>query len=215
MQHQMISLADQIFEAIERDILNGTYARGELLTENNLSEALGVSRTLVREAVKRLEQEHLLETTPRGMLVTGLSRSDIADIYEIRYRIEGLAARRVAERVTEDELRQMREALDLQEFYTLKGDSESIKNMDSQFHRCIYRFCGSAPLRYTLDGLVMRIVKYRKASVTLPARAAKSLEEHRAIYAALERHDGDTAERLMQAHIRAAYDHLHESGQDE
>ena len=215
MEHQMQSLADQVFEVLERDILNGSYSRGEALTEARLCENLRVSRTPVREAVKRLEQEHLLEVTSKGMVVKGLSREDIADIYEIRYRLEGLSARRLAERATPEDLEKMRETLDLQEFYTLRNDSESIKNMDSQFHRDIYLFCGSNALRYTLDGLIMRIVKYRKASVSHSGRAPKSLEEHRAIYAAIAAHDGDTAERLMQAHVRAAYEALKKSGQDD
>ena len=214
MQHQMQSLADQVFEAIERDILNGSYARGEVLTEAKLSEQLQVSRTPVREALRRLEQEHLLEATSKGLVVTGLSPADIADIYTIRDRIEGLAARRLAEHATQEELAALKEALDLQEFYTQRGDSESVKNMDSQFHRSIFRFCGSNAFRYTLDGLVMRIVKYRKASLTHANRAQKSLEEHRAIYEAIAAHDGETAERLMRAHVQAAYEALRVSGQD-
>ena len=108
MEHQMLSLADQVFDVIERDILNGTYERGEFLTETGLSDRLGVSRTPVREAIRRLCQEHLLEVTKHGLQVVGVSPEDIRDIYEIRYRIEGLAARRVAETVTPEQIREGR-----------------------------------------------------------------------------------------------------------
>ncbi|MBQ6527102.1 MAG: GntR family transcriptional regulator [Clostridia bacterium] len=204
MDHQMLSLADQVFDVIERDILNGTYERGETLTELSLSEQLGVSRTPVREAIRRLVQEHLLEMTNHGVQVVGVSPSDIQDIYEIRYRLESLAARRVAEHATPEQLAQMKEDLDLQAFYTERNDSENIKEMDSRFHLAIYRACGSAPIQHTLEPLLMRIVKYRKASLAAPDRAVKSLEEHRAIYRAISEHNGDEAERLVKEHIRAA-----------
>ena len=89
----MISIADQVFEELERDILSGVYERDEIITEIKLSEALGVSRTPIREALRRLEQEHIIEPTSKGARVIGISRDDIADICEIRLRLEGLAAR--------------------------------------------------------------------------------------------------------------------------
>ena len=98
MEHKTVSIADQVFEILEKDILTGIYARGENLTETKLSEKLGVSRTPIREALRRLEQERLVVGTSRGMRVVGLDMSDIEDIYEIRSRVEGLAARRAAER---------------------------------------------------------------------------------------------------------------------
>ena len=214
MEHRMHSLAEQVFELIERDILNGSYARGEILTESQLCEQLQVSRTPVREALGRLEQEHLLENTPKGLVVTGLSPEDIADIYTLRDRIEGLAARRLAEQATEEQIAELKETLDLQEFYLQRGDNENVKEMDSRFHRIIYRACGSSIFRYILDGVLMRIVKYRKASLTHAGRAYKSLDEHKAIFSAIAAHDGDAAEKSMRAHVNAAYEALHLSGED-
>ena len=72
-ERKSISIADQIFEQLERDILSGKYARGELLTELRLSEELGVSRTPIREAIRRLEQENILEEAGRGVTVVGIS----------------------------------------------------------------------------------------------------------------------------------------------
>lgn len=204
MEHQMLSLADQVFDVIERDILNGTLERGEYLTETALSDRLGVSRTPVREAIRRLCQEHLLENTKHGVQVVGISPEDIRDIYEIRYRLEGLVARRVAEHATSEQIKKMKEDLDLQAFYTERDDSENIKEMDSLFHQAMYDSCDSAPLKHTLEPLLMRIVKYRKASLSAPDRASKSLEEHLAIYRAIVDHNPDEAERLMLEHIRAA-----------
>lgn len=86
-EHKSISIADQIFEQLERDILTGKYPRGEVLSELRLSAELGVSRTPVREAIRRLEQENILEESGRGVVVIGISREDMLDMYEIRMRL--------------------------------------------------------------------------------------------------------------------------------
>lgn len=204
MAHQMISLADQVHDLLERTILSGEYSAGDILTELRLSEELSVSRTPIREAISRLQHDHLVDITSKGITVVGVSNEEMADIYEIRYRLEGLVVRRACEHVTEDMLHQLKEALDLQAFYTERKDSESIKNMDSQFHHILYLNCGSNALLYTLEPLLMRIVKFRKASISAPDRAHISLSEHIAIFEAIQARDPDAAERLMQAHIRAA-----------
>ena len=189
MEHKMISIADQVFEELERDILSGLYERDEVLTEMKLSEQLHVSRTPIREALRRLEQEHIIEP-------------------EIRLRLEGLAARWAAERADEAGIRSLKETLDLQEFYTQKQDPESIKNADSQFHQTIYALCGSHSMQDTLNPLHRKLVKYRRVSVSAKSRAQKSLEEHRAIYEAIAAHDGENAEKLTIAHVQNARDNI-------
>ena len=86
------SLADQVFEKLENDIIQGTYPKGEILTELRLAEQLGVSRTPIREALRRLEHERLIEDTGKGSLVLGITETDLEDIMSIRERTEGLAA---------------------------------------------------------------------------------------------------------------------------
>ena len=86
-----VSLADQVFERLENDIIQGVYAKGELLTELRLVEQLGVSRTPIREALRRLEQERLIEDAGKGSRVIGISEEDVIDIMSIRQDIEALA----------------------------------------------------------------------------------------------------------------------------
>ena len=93
IEHKTISIAGQVFDNLERDILSGKYERGDVLTEMRLSDELGVSRTPIREALRRLEQEHMIEIGPKGATVIGISEDDIDVIYEMRSRIEGLASR--------------------------------------------------------------------------------------------------------------------------
>lgn len=208
MDHKMVSLADQVFEQLEKSILNGTYQRDENLTESRLSAEMGVSRTPIREAFFRLAQEHLLEISPKGAKVLGVTEQDIEDIYNIRIRIEGLASRLVAEHITDEGVQELQRTLDLQEFYTMKGEPEGIKNMDDSFHQAIYRLCGSPALRYTLEPLHRRIVKYRKASFSTHRRAENSLQEHLAILQAIRDHDADRAEALTIQHIENAKNNI-------
>ena len=115
-EHKNISIADQIFEQLEREILSGKYPRNTVLSELGLSKELGVSRTPVREAIRRLEQEDILEESGKGMVVVGITADDMRDMFEIRLRIEGEAARRAALNISDDRLRALREILDLQHF---------------------------------------------------------------------------------------------------
>ena len=180
--HKPISIADQVFEQLERDILTGKYPQGEVLSEMRLSSELGVSRTPIREAIRRLEQEHILE---------------------------GMAARRAAASITPEALADMKELLDLQRFYIESEkepgeNSDQIKNLDSQFHELLYTSCGSRPFADTLISLHKKIIKYRKASVTHHSRAVHALEEHTAIYEALAAHDGDKAAEAALLHVTNA-----------
>lgn len=204
MEYKTISLADQVFERLEADILSGKYQRGEVITELRLCAELGVSRTPVREALRRLLQEHLIEESGKGTVVMGISRKDFEDMCAIRLRIEGLAVRGFIEHKTEEGMRELKEALDFQEFYLARSDADHMKIMDGRFHEAIYNHCGSAILRDTLSPLHKKVQKYRRLSIEQSGRAVKSVEEHRAIYNAIDEGDADLAERLMAEHVNNA-----------
>lgn len=204
MEYKTVSLADQVFERLEADILSGKYQRGEVITELRLCAELGVSRTPVREALRRLLQEHLIEESGKGTIVMGISRRDFEDMCAIRLRIEGLAVRGFIETKSEDGLRELKEALDFQEFYLTRSDADHLKIMDGRFHEAIYSHCGSAILRDTLSPLHKKVQKYRRLSIEQSGRAVKSVHEHRAIYEAIKAGDADLAERLMAEHVSNA-----------
>ena len=201
VEYKTVSLADQVFERLEAEILSGKYQRGEVVTELQLCAELGVSRTPVREALRRLSQEHLIEESPRGTVVLGVVRKDFEDMCAIRLRIEGLAVRGFIDNLSEDSLRQLREAVEFQEFYLNKSDPDHIKAMDSRFHELIYQNCGSAILCDTLSPLHKKVQKFRRLSIEQAGRAETSVREHRAIYEAIAAKDADLAERLMNEHI--------------
>ena len=200
MEYKTVSLADQVFERLEADILGGKYQRGETITELRLCAELGVSRTPVREALRRLSQEHLIEETPKGTVVLGITRKDFEDMCAIRIRIEGLAVRGFIEHMDEADLQALRDAIDFQEFYLTKSDADRLRIMDGRFHETIYNRCGSTILRDTLAPLHKKVQKFRRQSMQERDRAVKSVNEHKAIYEAIAARDCPKAEALMAKH---------------
>ena len=208
MNHKTVSLADQVFERLESDILLGKYARGQYLTELALVEDLGVSRTPIREALRRLEQEHIIEISSRGILVLGVTAEDLADIYAMRLEVEPMVAARAAAVATEDEIKELREAVELQQYYVGRHDSDRIKYMDSRFHEILYHASHSAVFYDALLPLHKKVQKFRKASVENESRADESMAEHNAILAAIEKRDPEAAAAAMRAHVENAKKHI-------
>lgn len=196
------SLRIRVFNAIESAILNDEYKEGESLNEIKIARELEVSRTPVREALMQLELEGLVKNIPnKGAVVVGVSEKDIEDIYEIRVRIEGLASRLCAEKITDDELKALGRTVDLQEFYLSKNDFEQIRKLDGDFHKIIYEASRSRPLRFMLSNFHNYIKRARDISVQAEGRAEKTVSEHRAILKAIREGDGARAEKLTAEHI--------------
>jgi len=199
------SLGAAVFSDLERAIINGEYQAGDSLSEIKLSEKYGVSRTPVREALRQLELEGLVELIPnKGATVVGVSEKDIADIYAVRVRIEGLAARLCAENATSEEIQALERLVDLQEFYLLKGKPDQLWELDGEFHNTIFEASRNRPLQSMLSSFHSYISRARSNSMKSADRAALSVEEHRSILGAIIAHDGDSAEEHMTAHIIAA-----------
>lgn len=208
IEHKTISLADQVFDHLENDILSGKYQRGEILTESKLSAELGVSRTPIREALRRLEQEHIIEESGKGSVVIGITEKDLEDIFMIRKSLECQVAALAAKNRTEEQLKQLREALEFQEFYLNKKDPDQIKLMDSRFHETLYKLSGSTAFYDTLVPLHKKIQKYRRASVANSSRAEASVAEHRKIYEAIEAKNTALAAKYASEHVENAYKHI-------
>lgn len=203
------SLSTRVFEELEEGILSGQIPSGENLIELKLSSEMGVSRTPVREAIRMLEQKGLVQIIPnKGAVVLGISEKDLQDIYTIRMYIEGLASRWAAEKITDEQMQELTEIVDLQEFYNIKQANGKINDLDSRFHEKIYEFSGSRTLQHTLGDLHHMIQQYRKLSFSALGRAEKAILEHRKILEAISRHNGDEAERLTIRHIANAKENL-------
>ena len=210
-EHRNISIADQIFEQLEKDILSGKYQRGEVLSELRLSKEMNVSRTPIREALLRLAQENILQETGRGMVVIGITNDDMLDMYDIRLHLEGEAARRAAVNITDEQLAQLQELTELQRFYINKqgnSSSEHTKNLDSQFHEVLYTASGSKSYAEVLVRLHKKMSKFRMASVSKQSRALQSNDEHMEICRAMALHDPDAAEEAVLQHVRNAMNRM-------
>jgi DNA-binding GntR family transcriptional regulator len=203
------SLRTKVFSQIQNDILNGRYEPGESLIEKKLSDELGVSRTPIREALRQLELEGLVVSIPnKGVIVKGVSAQDIKDIYAIRMLIEGLAVRWATEKITEMEIGELKEAVELEEFYTAKNDYGHLTQFDTRFHDIIYKACKSKMLMHTLSTFHHYVQRARKVSMSDPERAKEVLVEHKAILQAICDGDADKAERLTTEHIKNASNSL-------
>ncbi|MFA6309273.1 MAG: GntR family transcriptional regulator [Clostridia bacterium] len=199
------SLQGRVFTQIQNDILNGKYEPGDSLIETRLCEEMGVSRTPIREAIRQLELEGLVQSIPnKGAIVNGISTKDIDDIYKIRIVLEGIAARWATEKITDDEISELKNAVELQEFYTQKNDIEQLMKYDSRFHDLIYEASKSKPLMHTLSTFHHYVQRARNLSFGTPGRALNVLKEHEAILKAISDRNPDEAEKLTTEHVKNA-----------
>ena len=209
MEYQEQSLGSQIFNRIRDDIISGNYTTGEELKEATLGKQLGVSRTPVREALRQLDLEGLVEIAPnRGAKVIGISRKDVEDIYHMRARLEGLAARKAAEQIKEEELAELEEVILLSEFHVKKPESKQMVRLDGRFHEIMYRASGSRMLEHVLTDFLHYVKMARSHSVKTEHRAQESVKEHKRILEAIRQRDGDLAEQLANEHIQHVIENL-------
>ena len=207
-QFKTTSLADQVFDKLENDIIQGHYPKGEILTELKLVEQLGVSRTPIREALRRLEQEHLIEDAGKGSRVIGITEDDVKDIMEIREKIEGLASYYATLNMTPDGLAELGHIVDLMDFYFAKWDPEHLRRADDDFHECICRLSRRSVIKDTLVPLHRKTRRYRRVAMEDKSRATCTLQEHHEIFDAIKAGNADLARELTAKHIINAKAHM-------
>ncbi len=209
-----VSLADQIYERLENDIYAGIYKRGDILTEPAVCEMLGVSRTPVHEAFTRLKYDHIVEESSKGAVVLGVSDEDAAIIYSIRKEVESNATAACARNISDEQIAELAEIVDLQSYYAERNNSEKVRECDSDFHQKIYRYSGSAIYFDVLEPLHKKLQKYREVSVSDKGRAYLSVEEHKAILDAIKKRDEKAAFEAMHKHICAAEKRMKEKSKE-
>lgn len=197
-----MSLTDEMANVIRERILKGEYHIGERLKENHIAEELKVSRTPIREALKQLEKEGLIESVPnRGSFVLGLTKQDIEDIYAVRAAVEVLAAEWAVSRITDEEIVELQEVFELMEFYTKKQNSGKVLDLNKEFHQIIYQASGSRFLSQMLNSYQEYVEKTRKATVYCSKNLPLILEEHRNIMEAICKRDARLAMDRLSAHL--------------
>jgi DNA-binding GntR family transcriptional regulator len=195
----MPSLYDRLLE----EVLQGNLKPGELLVESTLGVKYGVSRTPVREALRMLEQDGVLERVNRGIRVRQTSADEVLELYDVRAILEGIAARDAAERRTETDLA----ALDRM-FRTMENASDASAAeraiINRSFHRAIWRSAKNRTLSDLLERLGVHLRRYPATTYERPGRWETAIEEHRAILEAIRSKDAAAARSLSEEHMSAA-----------
>ncbi|MEA1961167.1 MAG: GntR family transcriptional regulator [Bacillota bacterium] len=198
-------LRELVLEAIREAIITEKLQPQERLMEIQLAEELGVSRTPVREALRKLELEGFIVMVPRkGAYVADLSLKDIADVFEIRAALEGLAAGLAAERITDEEIEEMERSLVEKGEAINQNDLERLVAVDTKFHESIYKASRNDRLSSIISNLREQIQRFRSTSLSYPGRMQMSLQEHRNILESIEARDIQLARQLAQEHIENA-----------
>lgn len=198
-------LREVVFENIRTAILDGTLKPGERLMEIQLAEQLGVSRTPVREAIRKLELEGLLVMIPRkGAYVADISKKDLIDILEVRLGLEGLAAYYAASRISEDKLVELEKISEELKEYVCQKDIENMLKKDEEFHNCIFEAAGNAKLISIMQNIWETVFRFRLKYMSDYSAAVNIVEEHRKIIEALKKGKEVLAERLAKEHIEKA-----------
>jgi len=198
-------LREIVFESLREAIIQGRLKPGERLMEIQLAEEMGVSRTPVREAIRKLELEGFVVMVPRkGAYVAGISVKDIVDVFEVRAALEALAAGLAAERATPEELEEMERAV-LQIYEVSNGKNlDTLVERDTNFHELIYKASRNKRLLQIVTHLKEQIQRFRTTSLAVPGRGKHAVEEHKSIVEAISERNVELAASLAREHIENA-----------
>jgi DNA-binding GntR family transcriptional regulator len=211
---EQLSLQERTYQALRTALLEGRYLPGERIYEASIAQALGVSRNPVREAVRRLQQDGLLEVrTHNGIYVTSIPPEEIDDVYRIRAALEAMAAALAAERMTRAEIdalgRIVREQWRAAQAASAQPTSPVSASQADRFHHAIHVGARSPRLMTLLEQMDAQVTHFRNLTLRMPGRAAVSAQGHKDIYAAIRKRDAAHADALMRAHIDDARQALH------
>ena len=195
----------QVLENLRRAIVEGHFRPSERLIERELCSLTGASRSSVREALRQLETEGLIETLPdRGPVVRTVSARESEDLYQVRALLEGLMGRLFARRATADEMAELREATGDFGRATGSGDAVAALRAKDRFYDVLMTGCRNATLDSLLESLHNRIALLRATTLAHPGRSARTLVELERIVKAVEARDAHAAEKACVAHVEAA-----------
>ncbi|SHN43584.1 GntR family transcriptional regulator [Cryptosporangium aurantiacum] len=201
----MTAASDRAADELRTRILGGEYLPGERLGEVELAEALGVSRTPIREALRKLSADGLVEITPnKGARIVEHPRADLDAIFGIRAHVEGLAARTAAQRASTEDIDRLEEIATELEKHSDAGRLAEVYRLNAEFHGRINGLSHSAVLTGTVSQLIHASVLFRTLHAFDEAARRRSCAHHHEIVAALRARDPDWAEAVMHAHLYSA-----------
>lgn len=200
--NEYLPLRDVVFNTLRQAIITGEFAPGERLMEIALANRLGVSRTPVREAIRKLELEGLVVMIPRkGAEVARITEKDLRDVLEVRTSLEELAAELAAERMNEESKENIEKALKEFEKAIESGDNAAIADSDMDFHDTIFDATGNARLIQILNNLREQMYRYRLEYIKDTEYHAALLKEHKELAKAMFAGKKEEARNIMKKHL--------------
>jgi len=208
----MTSSAELAYEHVKHRILNGEFGGGTRMPEDTIAGMLGISRTPVRDALRRLESEGLVESAPNsGARVAQWTEVELTEIANMRILLESYAAELAARKIEVDQIKALTEQCDIMQFAS-EGDPDivTVSASNLAFHRIVAQASGNSRLVASLEPLWHLPTVLRKYSLFSTERLVRSVQHHREIITALEAGDSNWAQSIMHAHLSSAriYDRL-------
>lgn len=199
-----VSRSEQAYRIIKDRILNNVYPPEFRALESEMAQELGVSRTPMREALVRLEQDGLIEVIPRhGFRVTPIALGDMVEIYDVLTALESMAVELIARRkLSEPELAPLRKTVEDMENSLAKGDVQGWARADQQFHAVLMTMCGNSRLGALLQAVRDQSQRVRMATLPLRDTPDRSTSDHRELYDAIAQGAAAKAHRLHKAHLQ-------------
>lgn len=195
-------LREMVYEELKMQILTGTIIPGTRMMEVELAEEMGVSRTPIREAIRKLEKEGLVTIEPRrGAYASQISTGDMVEILEVRQNMEGLAAFFAASRMKSDQLEELREVAAKYNDAVTEGNMENMIRFDTRFHRIIVESCNNKILVQMIEQLQELVLRFRYIYYDNFRRAENMPEEHKMILEAIECGNAEAARDAADIHI--------------
>lgn len=203
-----ISVREKTYDYLKSNILSGRFVPGERLAEEHLAKELGVSRTPVREALHKLEQDGLIEPLEsRGFCIPKDSEEEIEDLFELRTVLEGYTLKLICERITDEQIGRLEEIIDKAEVSLRRKRIDEVFQWNTEFHDILYGMVADKRRFYNLIVNIRKyVLRYRKDTLQYLGAAKRTIDGHRQILLALKLKDPDLCERVMRAHIREAKD---------
>lgn len=200
--NEYLPLRDVVFNTLRQAILKGELAPGERLMEIQLAEKLGVSRTPIREAIRKLELEGLVLMIPRkGAEVAKISEKSLRDVLEVRRSLEELAIELACQRMTDEEIEQLGERQNDFKNAINKGNAMNIAETDEAFHDVIYLGTGNDKLVQILNNLREQMYRYRVEYLKNPEVYPQLIAEHEELITKITHHEKQEATKIMCRHI--------------
>lgn len=198
------SVYDYLFNAIR----TGDIKPGQTLTERGLAEKIGVSRTPVREAIRKLEEQGIVTHEPhKGVKVITLSEEKVTQLYDVRELLEGLAARQLAEHPAPQKIEELRGFIERAEIEAVANNIKELAGINSEFHLALARLSGNVYLEAIMKMLQTQISLLMSASLSASGRPLQNIEEHKMLIDAIRSGDGEFAESIAKHHVRKAREH--------